>query len=73
MLDKEAWLPTVEHLFEEQAAAPPNTSFFVEEFWSMDCPDHGESAILNSARPRSHPESDGYSEYISFHKLRIVT
>ena len=40
LADKEAWLPTVEELFKVQEATPSDT-FVVEEFWGMDCPNHG--------------------------------
>ncbi|KAI8984799.1 Alpha/beta hydrolase family-domain-containing protein [Trametes punicea] len=46
---KETWLPTVEHLFGLQHAAPTN-AFTIVEVWSMDAPNHGRAAILNERR-----------------------
>ena len=60
LADKEAWLPTVEELFKVQEATPSDT-FVVEEFWSMDCPNHGQSAVYNDARLHELP--DGLSEF----------
>ena len=54
LVDKEAWLPTVEELFKVQEATPSDT-FVVEEFWSMDCPNHGQSAVLNDSRLHEMP------------------
>ena len=57
--DKEAWFPTVEELFKLQQMNTAR-SFVIEEFWSMDCPNHGQSAVYNDARLHELP--DGLSQ-----------
>ena len=57
--DKEAWRATAEELFTQQAAAPADT-FIVEEFWGMDCLNHGRSAVSNDARLGEY--ADGFSK-----------
>lgn len=41
---KEHWEPVIKELFQEDHAAG---STIIKEAWAIDCPDHGESAILN--------------------------
>ncbi|OSD01867.1 alpha/beta-hydrolase [Trametes coccinea BRFM310] len=43
---KETWLPTIEHLFQLQQAAPTNV-FTIVEAWSLDGPNHGHAGIMN--------------------------
>ena len=59
LTDKEAWRATAEDLFAQQAAALADT-FTVEEFWAMDCLNHGRSAVSNDARLGEYP--DGFSK-----------
>lgn len=42
---KETWEPALEDLF--QLAAQPGSKIIIREAWAIDCPNHGESAILN--------------------------
>ena len=40
---KETWEPTLRELFKQ-----PNAKVLIREAWAIDCPNHGESAVLNS-------------------------
>ncbi|KAH9831745.1 Alpha/beta hydrolase fold-1 [Rhodofomes roseus] len=44
---KEQWEPTLEHLFENIARAGDASSVKIRDVWAIDCPNHGDSAILN--------------------------
>lgn len=44
-LDKECWEPVLSKLFEMRTDF--GTPLHVREAWSIDSPNHGESAILN--------------------------
>lgn len=53
---KEQWEPTFEHLCELlERSGHPNIK--LREIWSIDCPNHGDAAILNEEEL-----SWGYSE-----------
>ncbi|TDL20709.1 alpha/beta-hydrolase [Rickenella mellea] len=41
---KEQWEPTIEHLWEQVSASK---GIDIREVWSIDCPNHGDAAILN--------------------------
>jgi len=41
---KEQWEPTIKHLFN---LSRNSSRFPVREAWSVDCPNHGDSATLN--------------------------
>ncbi|GJJ14569.1 hypothetical protein Clacol_008834 [Clathrus columnatus] len=41
---KEQWEPTIHHLFK---LSNTDKSFLIREVWSVDCPNHGQSYILN--------------------------
>lgn len=62
MLDKETWIPTIEHLFELQATVPSNT-FSIIEAWAMDSPNHGRSAILNDTKLLAYPNGLSENQY----------
>lgn len=42
---KEQWEPTIEHIYEHLAAG--KTGVRIRDVWSIDCPNHGEAAVLN--------------------------
>jgi hypothetical protein len=42
---KETWEPTIEKLF--LLAAARGSAVKIREAWALDCPNHGESALLN--------------------------
>lgn len=44
---KEAWKPTLEELFKLMLMSQSNSKV-IRDAWAIDCPNHGESAILNS-------------------------
>jgi len=45
---KEQWEPTIEHLYEYLAQANgEKTGIRIRDIWSVDCPNHGEAAVLN--------------------------
>ena len=50
-IDKETWEPTITRLFQldDLAAIGNNSLSTIVEAWSIDCPDHGESAAFNRA------------------------
>ncbi|OJT03500.1 hypothetical protein TRAPUB_5840 [Trametes pubescens] len=54
-IDKETWLPTIEHLFEMDRAAS-NDAFTIVEAWCMDAPSHGRAAALNEKLLEAYPE-----------------
>lgn len=41
---KEHWEPTIEHLFDKERT---KGGFKIREAWSLECPNHGDSAVLN--------------------------
>jgi hypothetical protein len=43
---KESWEPTIRILL-ELISKRPRTSRSIKEAWSIDCPNHGEAAVLN--------------------------
>ena len=43
---KETWEPTLQDLFE--LVSQSNTEVLIRDAWAVDCPNHGESGILNS-------------------------
>ena len=47
--DKETWEPVIEQLFALQSAGaePWKHTPHIVEAWAVDCPDHGETAVLN--------------------------
>lgn len=45
---KEQWEPTIEHLFELQAKN--GAKHKIREAWSIDAPNHGDSAVLNEEK-----------------------
>lgn len=49
--DKETWEPVISRLFELQNLDTGVTP--ITEMWTLDCPDHGESAALNRSVPAS--------------------
>ncbi|KAI0766213.1 alpha/beta-hydrolase [Trametes elegans] len=51
---KEAWIPTIDHLFELQHSTPTD-AFSVVEAWAMDAPSHGRAAVLNDSRLHDFP------------------
>lgn len=44
---KETWEPTLQDLF-ELVLSQSNTEVLIRDAWAVDCPNHGESGILNS-------------------------
>ena len=50
---KETWEPTMERLF--YLASSRGSSLKIREAWALDCPNHGESAMLNE-RALQQPE-----------------
>ncbi len=46
-IDKEAWEPTIEYLFNTVKDATSTGGPLIREAWSFDMPNHGESAALN--------------------------
>ncbi|RDX51310.1 alpha/beta-hydrolase [Lentinus brumalis] len=62
-LHKELWLPTIEHIFELQKHSPSELKFVIVEAWTVDLPNHGQSAIINHSRLVARPE--GISAYES--------
>ena len=49
--DKETWEPVISRLFELQNLDTGGP--LITEMWTLDCPDHGESAALNRSVPAS--------------------
>src|ERR1700722_10081241 len=45
MFHKETWEPTIEQLFD--LASVRGGTVKIREAWAVDCPNHGESALLN--------------------------
>src|SRR5215510_889597 len=41
---KECWEPAMQHLYDSTQS---HGSFTIRECWTIDCPNHGESAVLN--------------------------
>lgn len=54
-LDKESWIPTIEHLAHLQQTAP-NSAFCIVEVWLMDYLNHGQAAVLNESAFMSRPD-----------------
>ncbi|TDL22846.1 hypothetical protein BD410DRAFT_803248 [Rickenella mellea] len=52
---KEQWEPTIEHVWTECTA---KRQIHIREMWSIDCPNHGEAAVLNE-----HTLQWGYQDY----------
>ncbi|KZT63155.1 alpha/beta-hydrolase [Daedalea quercina L-15889] len=44
---KEQWEPTLEHLFENVAQAGEGSTVKIRDVWAIDCPNHGDAAVLN--------------------------
>ncbi|KAG7099923.1 hypothetical protein E1B28_001718 [Marasmius oreades] len=44
---KETWKPLIEHLF--QLAGSNGAPVNIAEAWSIECPNHGESAVINAS------------------------
>ena len=44
---KETWEPTLQDLF-ELVLSQSNTEVLIRDAWAVDCPNHGESGVLNS-------------------------
>ena len=46
---KELWEPVLEELYDQMAVSSGTDSFVpkIRDAWAIDCPSHGESAILN--------------------------
>ncbi|TFK85290.1 alpha/beta-hydrolase [Polyporus arcularius HHB13444] len=60
---KELWLPTIEHIFDLQKHSLGELKFVIVEAWTVDLPNHGQSAIINHSRLVARP--DGISAYES--------
>lgn len=45
---KETWMPLLEYLFAEQDRLSNVRNVKILEAWSIECPNHGESAVLNN-------------------------
>ncbi|KAI0064411.1 hypothetical protein BV25DRAFT_319695 [Artomyces pyxidatus] len=65
---KETWLPTVERIFEIQAAAQrdgnaQSLATAVKEVWLLDLVNHGCSAIANEAALHKHPDISSVSRH----------
>ena len=43
---KETWEPTLQDLFE--LGSQSNTEVLIRDAWAVDCPNHGESGVLNN-------------------------
>ena len=43
---KETWEPTLQDLFE--LVSQSNTEVLIRDAWAVDCPNHGESGVLNN-------------------------
>ena len=43
---KETWEPTLQDLFE--LVSRSNTEVLIRDAWAVDCPNHGESGVLNN-------------------------
>lgn len=50
----------LEHLFRLQASSPNDPGFVIVEAWTMDCPNHGRSAVLND--DKAYMFKDGICE-----------
>ncbi len=70
-IDKELWLPTIEHIFELQKHSPSELKFVIVEAWTVDLPNHGQSAIINHSRLVARPE--GISEYSAHVQIRTCS
>ncbi|PCH37587.1 alpha/beta-hydrolase [Wolfiporia cocos MD-104 SS10] len=57
---KEQWEPTIEHLYEHLAGQSPVR---VRDVWSIDCPNHGEAAVLNEQTLRWGYHIFNWEEY----------
>ncbi|KAI0943283.1 hypothetical protein AcW1_002487 [Taiwanofungus camphoratus] len=44
---KEQWEPTIEDLYEQLGRAGNGSAVAIREAWSIDCPNHGDAAVLN--------------------------
>jgi hypothetical protein len=44
---KEHWEPVIERIYESEQG---KGGFAIREAWSVDCPNHGDSAILNEEK-----------------------
>jgi hypothetical protein len=49
---KETWEPTIERLF--QIASLPTNALKIREAWAIECPNHGQSALLNEKALQQH-------------------
>ncbi|KAH9911586.1 Alpha/Beta hydrolase protein [Fomitopsis serialis] len=60
---KEQWEPTLEHLFESLAPsrAGEASPVKIRDVWAIDCPNHGDSAVLNE-----HTLLWGYDNVLSW-------
>jgi len=50
---KETWEATIEDLFALQAQDTKKT-VVIQDVWAIDCPNHGESALLNKELMKKH-------------------
>jgi len=50
---KETWEATIEDLFALQLQDGKNTAF-IQDVWAIDCPNHGEAALLNKGVVEKH-------------------
>ena len=62
---KEHWEPTIQQLFQNQQAATRGTVRF-RDMWTLDLPNHGDSAILNEETLLLGYDSDTCKIHISF-------
>lgn len=62
---KEVFEPTIAELFAIFTAQSKhqNTALKLREVWSIECPTHGESAVLNENIFRRRPELGGMCQY----------
>ena len=45
---KETWEPTLQDLFELVSQSNTDSEVLIRDAWAVECPNHGESAILNN-------------------------
>ena len=68
---KESWEPTIAELFTISSACAKDriADLSIREVWSVECPTHGRSAVLNEKILRQ-PEWDGKCGHQSIFRIR---
>jgi len=61
----ELWLPTIKHLFDEQAKS--DSHIYIRHVWAVEWPNYGDAAVLNEIVLKEH-----YSEAITQRNVGIA-